>query len=484
MAKYNSVSQAVPDFVEDIQVIKQIGKGSFSNVYLCERDTPVELQVFGTDAGSTGELNIPKKLIIKEINIDILVRKYIKSNYSIPPVDPMENTVEVNITPYGKHLKVPQDVKRRARVEEGAYYTKRLRQLIESEVEALSLITHDNIVTCYGCNKRDNVYYLNMEYCDLGDVYQLIEKDTNIRQPNGIVSYHFTYEFTKQTINGLVYLHEQGLIHRDIKLQNILVKNSAASCSVDTSNTVWCFKISDFGFACYDMTMNNLSADQDEILCKKYYKLCGTPYYMAPELINNMHKLEDITSFRERKTSSQPATSYNRKIDIWSLGVALFELMTGTMPFPEVKSIKELEQFYETEESPCKIIHKKILDKSCIPKVYKQMLYDMLQVDVSSRASAIELYKYTSSKNSEFIEAYNYSSHSIDLSLIVNESDNVYLPQVETTRMKDHIVKSPVQDHNEFGSWEHVTATVNDDTLGLMSLSIGKGFLDWLLGKT
>lgn len=401
--------------VDEFEVVKQIGKGSFSTVYLCTREYRDMLEV---------QHGIPEEFIIKEININVLVKKYIRDNCGTYN-KPHAHTVEVNITPYSRETHTVA----LAKVEEGTYYTRKLQQLIKSEVDALSLTSHENIVEYYGCSKRDSIYYLCMEYCDGGDVYQLLKN-----QPNSRCGM-FVYNFTKQTVDGLAYMHEQGLIHRDIKLQNILVSGTN------------CFKISDFGFACYDMSIKE---DENDVLCKKYFKLCGTPYYMAPELIACMNTNEITQPF------------YNQKVDIWSLGMSLTELLTGVVPLPTIRNIKELEAFYLGDTAE-KHIHDTIGTNQMIPNVYKTLLYNMLKTDPACRSSSKDIADYINKHHQDF---------QVDLVLENVRCD----PSTRTFRTHgDNTERSNIQDE----SWEKIDTSSSL----IMKLSVGKGFLDWLLGK-
>ena len=116
--------------------------------------------------------------------------------------------------------------------------------MIESEIEILLRLDHLNIIKFYGYTKKRGVYYLRMEYCNGGDVYEYLKKKSPTciqRNCFGGFSDEFMQEFIRQTSNGLKYIHDKNIIHRDIKLHNILIHN--------TQNGIQ-FKISDFGFAC------------------------------------------------------------------------------------------------------------------------------------------------------------------------------------------------------------------------------------------
>ena len=100
-------------------------------------------------------------------------------------------------------------------------------------------------------------------------------------------------KYTYQILQGLEYLHALGIVHRDIKSTNILVDEQGVC------------KISDFGSAKTTL--------EDNMESMKYMTVCGTPYWMAPEVIKQ--------------------EGHNRKADIWSLGCTVFEMATGRPPW-------------------------------------------------------------------------------------------------------------------------------------------------------
>lgn len=131
-----------------------------------------------------------------------------------------------------------------------------------------------------------------MEYI-CGDLYNFIRKRGKLNENYGKIIF-------KQIIEGLKYLHSRNIVHRDIKLDNILF---------DLSNTV---KICDFGVS--------RKIKQGQIL----HERCGTPAYIAPEIFND----EGYEGF---------------PVDIWSAGVTLYYLISGTQPF-KADSIKVLKK--------------------------------------------------------------------------------------------------------------------------------------------
>lgn len=141
----------------------------------------------------------------------------------------------------------------------------------------------------------------------------------------------------RQMTNGLNYLHENNIAHRDLKCENILLSQRFNA------------KIADFGFARFCTDRHNVS-----ILCKTY---CGSASYAAPEIIKG--------------------TPYNPKLsDIWSLGIILFVMLNAVMPFDD-SNIKKL---LNDQISKKWVFQSKIDD---IP--YKLLVSNLLEPDVHLR---------------------------------------------------------------------------------------------------
>ncbi|KTA96098.1 Cell division control protein 15 [Nakaseomyces glabratus] len=151
---------------------------------------------------------------------------------------------------------------------------------IMSEIDLLKNLNHINIVKYHGFIQKQHNLYIILEYCAKGSLKNLISR-------NRPMSEHEAKPYVRQTLNGLNYLHEQGVIHRDIKAANILL---------DAENVV---KLADFGVS---TKVNNTAMT-----------LAGSLNWMAPEIIGN----------RGASTLS----------DIWSLGATVVELLTGNPPF-------------------------------------------------------------------------------------------------------------------------------------------------------
>ena len=154
------------------------------------------------------------------------------------------------------------------------------------EIEVMYKLNHPNIAKLYGHFEDNNYCYFLMEYIPKGNLYGLMPKDSKKRINKKVVS-----SIMKDIISALYYLHNMNppIIHRDIKPENILLSDGLTA------------KVTDFGWSNYI------------IEGIKRTTMCGTPVYLAPEIIKE--------------------EGHNEKVDIWCIGVLLFELITGTLPF-------------------------------------------------------------------------------------------------------------------------------------------------------
>lgn len=161
----------------------------------------------------------------------------------------------------------------------------KVRENLLKEISILSTINHPNIIRLFEAIQTNDRIYLVLEYCAGGDLSAYIHRHGKVSEP---VARHFL----RQLASGLQVLQEKNLIHRDLKPQNLLLATTA---------TTPIMKIGDFGFA-RSLTPQGL-ADT----------LCGSPYYMAPEIIENQ--------------------KYDAKADLWSVGAILYQLVIGRPPF-------------------------------------------------------------------------------------------------------------------------------------------------------
>ena len=154
--------------------------------------------------------------------------------------------------------------------------------IAQKEIDIQSKILHPNILRLYNSRELKDNYDLILEYAPEGNLYQTIKKEKK-----GF-SEEITFKFFIQALNSVNFLHENNIIHRDIKPENFLLMDK------DT------IKLCDFGWS-------------TEIEIGNRTTFCGTYEYMAPEIINE-----------------EP---YEKGVDVWALGVLLYELFFGYTPF-------------------------------------------------------------------------------------------------------------------------------------------------------
>ncbi|GFN89589.1 mitogen-activated protein kinase kinase kinase [Plakobranchus ocellatus] len=164
---------------------------------------------------------------------------------------------------------------------------KKVRDVKETDIRNLRKLNHPNIISFKGVCTQAPCYCIIMEYCPYGQLYEVLRDGKEI--PPTLV-----LDWAKQIASGMNYLHSFKIIHRDLKSPNVLV----------ASNDV--VKISDFG----------TSREWNEKSTKMSF--AGTVAWMAPEVIRN--------------------EMCSEKVDIWSYGVVLWELLTAEVPYKDVDS--------------------------------------------------------------------------------------------------------------------------------------------------
>ena len=170
------------------------------------------------------------------------------------------------------------DKRNKANIQEKPYFRR--------EIEIMYRVHHPNVVKLFGHFEDNNYCYFIMEYIAGGNIYALVPK-TSLRS----VTTQQIASIMKDVISAVYFLHHMNpkIVHRDIKPENVLL---------DKGNVA---KLTDFGWS------NYMQGDN------KRTTVCGTPVYLAPEIINNQ--------------------GHDEHVDIWCIGVLLFELMAGYSPW-------------------------------------------------------------------------------------------------------------------------------------------------------
>ena len=179
---------------------------------------------------------------------------------------------------------------------------------IQSEINFLKKLKHENIVKYIDYIQTDTHCNIILEYVEGGSLANIIKKLDPLSEQLVAI-------YIKQVLKGLAYLHKQGIVHRDIKGANILT----------TKNGI--VKLTDFGVATRleNRKNNNYSAtlqqqDQEKASSSN---LVGTPYWMAPEVIQNIGHI-------------------STSCDIWSLGCTVIELLTKSPPYQNYNALSAI----------------------------------------------------------------------------------------------------------------------------------------------
>ena len=206
---------------------------------------------------------------------------------------------------------------------------------LKNEIDILKKLSHPNILKIIEFYSSEHSYYIITDHCANGELYDQIKYKYNENQL-AVLFY--------QVFSGIAYLHTNNIVHRDLKLENILI--SEIEINKKTNDRYFWIKIIDFGTAKY-FEKN-----------KKEKSVVGSSYYIAPEVLKK---------------------SYNEKCDTWSIGVILYMLIVGRAPFDGADDDEIIQNIrrgkYNSE-------HKKLLDSS---KEVQDLVKKLLQVDVKKR---------------------------------------------------------------------------------------------------
>ena len=241
-----------------------------------------------------------------------------------------------------------------------------------------NLKNHPNIVKFINIKETITNFYIIFEYLNGGDLDNFLKKYINKYNkpiPEKIVKY-----IIKNVLKGLNSLNSQNIIHRDIKLSNILINylNNSDLTNENILNAE--IKIIDFGFAKY--------LKQDEFT----NSIIGTPFYMDPKILHGY-----LLEKNEKKYL------YNMKVDIWSIGIMTYYLLLGVFPF-KAKNYENLIENIENKEYLFPLNKYEInLSKEAI-----NFIENTLNLDEEQRYSSEELLKHNWLNNN-----FNYKLYKI-----------------------------------------------------------------------
>ena len=204
----------------------------------------------------------------------------------------------------------------------------------EQEVRVLQSLRHPNIVHLEHIVYTEDNIYLIMEYCMRGELFKYIASIGPLEE--GLVIRMF-----RQIAEALDFVHSHNIAHRDLKPENILLDQDMNA------------KLADFGL-CHATSAQKLLVTP-----------CGSPFYAPPEIINNVE--------------------YDgKRADVWSLGVVLYTMATGSLPWTETNQTQLFQQIREAD----------IVIPSRLHPALRELLQMMLQRDPAKRPTTREILEF------------------------------------------------------------------------------------------
>lgn len=213
--------------------------------------------------------------------------------------------------------------------------TRELEERFQIEIRVFQRLNHPGIVQLYDLLKDDVNYYVFMEFCPNGELFQHIVDKGKLTEDDAKV-------FVRQLIITLKYIHEKDIVHRDLKPENLLINDKGY------------IKVSDFGLSKFI---------RDNELTKTP---CGSPCYASPECISGL--------------------PYNAKSsDVWSVGVIVYAMLTGQLPWTKRNQAQLFQQIKKGEYSI-----PKSLTEDC-----QSFISRLMTVDVDKRMTLEEALEHS-----------------------------------------------------------------------------------------
>ena len=204
------------------------------------------------------------------------------------------------------------------------------KRRFKNESKAIAVLSHPNIVKVYDVSFGDVLQYIVMEYCDGITLKDYIKQ-------KGVIDWEEAAYFTAQILKALQHAHEKGIVHRDIKPQNIILMSDGS------------LKVADFGIARFSRSEQKTITD----------KAIGSVHYISPEQARG-----DNT---------------DGKSDIYSVGVLLYEMTTGKLPFQADSAVSvAIMQLQNEAVKPTEI-------NNLIPKGLEQIILSSMQKEPANR---------------------------------------------------------------------------------------------------
>ena len=240
----------------------------------------------------------------------------------------------------------------------------------KNESKAIAVLNHPNIVRVYDVSFGDMIQYIVMEYIEGINLKEFIEREGSLRWKDAV-------HFTLQILKGLQHAHDKGIVHRDVKPQNVMLLQDGT------------IKVMDFGIARFARENGRTLSD----------KTIGSVHYISPEQARGEH--------------------IDERSDVYSVGVMLYEMLTGKKPFdgenPVAIALKHME---EEAKLPCDVM-------PSIPEALEEIVIHAMEKNPAKRyQSAAEMIKDIDAFKADRNIVFGYkNSHQLAENTAVDEYD-------------------------------------------------------------
>ena len=268
------------------------------------------------------------------------------------------------------------------------------RRRFHDESQAVAMLSHPNIMAVYDVSRRGDMDYIVMELIDGITLKQYMERPGKLNWPEAL-------HFITQIMKGLSHAHSRGIVHRDIKPQNIMVLRDGT------------VKVTDFGIAC----LSNGSNPSNEAI--------GSVHYISPEQAKG-----DYTDNRS---------------DIYSAGVVLYEMLTSRLPFEGSDPVSvAIQHFSAVPLSPREIDLE-------IPEALEQICMKAMAPDRNKRYStADEMISDLDAFRRDPNISFDYSTEELQREIGTGDEPTQHIPNTGVTRTKqNHYTPPPVEDDED-----------------------------------
>ena len=268
------------------------------------------------------------------------------------------------------------------------------------EIEIMYKLHHPHIIQLINHFEDDDNFFMIMPYASRGQLYTLLKQNTKFDQK-------MTSQFLREIISAVKYLHEHNIIHRDIKPENILLDQN------------YRIKLCDFGWS------NYCSPNE------KRKTFCGTREYISPEMIKKL--------------------PHDHRVDIWSIGVLLFECLAGYPPFTGANDSEVFRRINQL----------KIKWPIDFPPLAKNLVMKILKINPEERPSLDEILKHSWFNHTPLLRPILQNKLTNERKILESHLVN-YLPNEPEVKEKLDLIFPDLQGHNK-NEENKYNETINED---------------------